>query len=135
MLTLPSTVRVFLSMQATDMRCGFDGLSARVHSVLDADPMICGGQQYVAARRMDADGARTCGGPGAVAHHIGSACFEELQDHVLRAKPRTSLAADAGPFEAPPHHLYVGLGVAVSSDDLGVPKPRLDGEEVDPGLE
>lgn len=39
MLTLPSTVRVFLSMQPADMRCGFDGLSARVRSVLDADPM------------------------------------------------------------------------------------------------
>lgn len=39
MLTFPSTVRVFLSMQPADMRCGFDGLGARVRSVLDADPM------------------------------------------------------------------------------------------------
>jgi len=38
-LTLPPSVRVFLAMEPTDMRCGFDGLSARVRSLLDEDPM------------------------------------------------------------------------------------------------
>ena len=39
MLTLPPSVRVFLAMAPTDMRCGFDGLSVRVRSLLDEDPM------------------------------------------------------------------------------------------------
>lgn len=39
MLTLPPSVRVFLAIEPADMRCGFDGLSARVQSLLGRDPM------------------------------------------------------------------------------------------------
>lgn len=38
MLTLPPAVRIYLATAPTDMRCSFDGLMARVHCVLDADP-------------------------------------------------------------------------------------------------
>lgn len=34
---LPPSTRVFLAAEPTDMRCGFDALSARVQSVLSGD--------------------------------------------------------------------------------------------------
>ena len=38
MLNLSRTVRVFLALQPTDMRKGFDGLFALVENVIDQDP-------------------------------------------------------------------------------------------------
>lgn len=37
MLMLPPSTRVFLATEPADMRCGFDALSARVQSLLEAD--------------------------------------------------------------------------------------------------
>lgn len=39
MLSWPPTVRVFVATEATDMRCGFDRLAARVREVLHQDPL------------------------------------------------------------------------------------------------
>jgi transposase len=39
MLTLPPTVRVFVSMMPTDMRCSFDRLAALVHEIIGEDPL------------------------------------------------------------------------------------------------
>lgn len=39
MLTLPSSVRIYVAAEATDLRRGFDGLSALTRSVIGADPM------------------------------------------------------------------------------------------------
>ena len=39
MLTLPSSVRIYVASEATDMRRGFDGLSALTRSVIGADPL------------------------------------------------------------------------------------------------
>ena len=38
MLMVPPSVRIYLCSVPADMRCSFDGLSARVASVLEADP-------------------------------------------------------------------------------------------------
>ena len=38
MLTLPPTVRVYVSVAPVDMRKSFDGLSIAVTSILDLDP-------------------------------------------------------------------------------------------------
>lgn len=38
MLMLPPSVRVFLAAEPADMRCAFDGLTARVQSLLKEDP-------------------------------------------------------------------------------------------------
>ncbi len=35
---LPPSVRVFLAAEPADMRCAFDGLTARVQSLLEQDP-------------------------------------------------------------------------------------------------
>jgi len=39
MLNWPPSVRVFIASRATDMRCGFDRLSASVRDVLGQDPL------------------------------------------------------------------------------------------------
>jgi len=39
LLTLPSSVKVFLAAGATDMRKSFDGLSGLARSVLEEDPL------------------------------------------------------------------------------------------------
>jgi transposase len=39
MLTLPSSVRIFIAVEAADMRCGFDRLAAMTQTVLDQDPL------------------------------------------------------------------------------------------------
>jgi transposase len=38
MLMLPPSVRIYLAADPADMRCGFDGLMARVQGLLDKDP-------------------------------------------------------------------------------------------------
>ncbi|WP_167354038.1 IS66 family insertion sequence element accessory protein TnpB, partial [Sinorhizobium saheli] len=42
-------VKVWLSTGYTDMRCGFPSLALRVQEVLQHDPLICVGLDYVAA--------------------------------------------------------------------------------------
>jgi hypothetical protein len=49
MMQLTPQMRLLVAVQPADFRCGIDGLSRICRQVLDADPMICGGQQYVAA--------------------------------------------------------------------------------------
>lgn len=39
MLTLPSSVRIFLATEPTDLRKGFDGLSAATRGVIRQDPL------------------------------------------------------------------------------------------------
>lgn len=39
MLSWPSTVRVFVHTEPTDLRRGFDGLAVLVQTVLEADPL------------------------------------------------------------------------------------------------
>jgi transposase len=39
MFSLPSSVRIYVASEATDLRRGFDGLSALTRSVIGADPM------------------------------------------------------------------------------------------------
>ncbi|MDP2959446.1 MAG: IS66 family insertion sequence element accessory protein TnpB [Longimicrobiales bacterium] len=39
MLTLPSSVRIYVAAEAVDLRRGFDGLAAATRSVMGADPM------------------------------------------------------------------------------------------------
>ena len=46
---MPGT-KVYLACRPVSMRYGFDGLAAQVKLVLSADPFICVGEDYVAAR-------------------------------------------------------------------------------------
>lgn len=39
MLTLPSSVRIYLATAPTDLRKGFDGLAAATHHVIRQDPL------------------------------------------------------------------------------------------------
>ena len=39
MLTLPPTVRIFICLEATDMRKGFNGLAAATRQVIGEDPL------------------------------------------------------------------------------------------------
>jgi len=39
MLALPSSVRIYVASEATDLRRGFDGLAAAVRGVIGGDPM------------------------------------------------------------------------------------------------
>ena len=39
MLTLPSSVRIYVAAEPVDLRRGFDGLAAATRSVIGADPM------------------------------------------------------------------------------------------------
>lgn len=48
MIAIPAGTRIYLALGATDMRRGFDGLSAQVQNVLLADPFLCVGRDYVA---------------------------------------------------------------------------------------
>jgi transposase len=42
-------VRIYLACGVTDMRKGFHSLAAQVQTVLQHDPYLCGGDDYVAA--------------------------------------------------------------------------------------
>ena len=44
-------VRIWLAVEKTDMRCGFDRLAERVRAVIGENPLLCGGPQYVASAR------------------------------------------------------------------------------------
>jgi len=45
MIGLPAGTRIWMAAGATDMRCGFQGLAAKVQSVLEANPF--GGDVFV----------------------------------------------------------------------------------------
>lgn len=49
MLSLPSTLRIFLAVEPADMRKGFDGLSQLVHDRIAQDPLS--GHLYVYRNR------------------------------------------------------------------------------------
>lgn len=44
-ITLPAGTRIWLAAGVTDMRCGFAGLAAKVHTVLEENPL--GGNLYI----------------------------------------------------------------------------------------
>ncbi|WP_408476979.1 IS66 family insertion sequence element accessory protein TnpB [Paraburkholderia strydomiana] len=44
--------RIWVAAGFTDMRCGFDGLAAKVQTVLAKDPFLCYAQEYVAGNAM-----------------------------------------------------------------------------------
>jgi hypothetical protein len=48
MLSLSPATRIFVGLEPVDLRQSFNGLSARVQSVLAQDPLLCGGLQSVA---------------------------------------------------------------------------------------
>jgi IS66 Orf2 like protein len=48
MLSLSPATRIFVALEPVDLRQSFNGLSARVQSVLAQDPLLCGGLQSVA---------------------------------------------------------------------------------------
>ena len=39
MLTLPSSVRIYVAAESVDLRRGFDGLAAATRSLIGADPL------------------------------------------------------------------------------------------------
>jgi transposase len=45
---LPAGSRVWLAAGVTDMRAGFNSLAAKVQTVLERDPFLCGGLRYAA---------------------------------------------------------------------------------------
>jgi transposase len=49
MIGLPAGTRIWLAAGVTDMRSGFNGLTAKVQTALMEDPFICDVQEYVAA--------------------------------------------------------------------------------------
>lgn len=51
MLTLPSSVRIYVAADPVDLRRGFDGLAAATRSVIRGDPLICVRNEYVTADR------------------------------------------------------------------------------------
>lgn len=52
MLTLPSSVRIYVASEAVDLRRGFDGLGAATRSLMGRDPM-CGHVFVFLNRRRD----------------------------------------------------------------------------------
>jgi transposase len=51
MIALPAGTQVWIAAGVTDLRRGFTGLSAAVQTVLEHNPFICSGREYVAAER------------------------------------------------------------------------------------
>jgi transposase len=43
-----ANTRIWVAAGFTDMRGGFDGLAAKVQTVLAKDPFLCGGLRYAA---------------------------------------------------------------------------------------
>ena len=54
MIAVAPGTKVYMACRPVSMRYGFDGLAAQVAHVLDADPYICVGRDYVAASPGDA---------------------------------------------------------------------------------
>ncbi|WP_408581262.1 IS66 family insertion sequence element accessory protein TnpB [Burkholderia cepacia] len=51
MIGLPQNTRIWIAAGVTDMRCGFNSLAAKVQTVLEKDPFLCGIAKYVAVDR------------------------------------------------------------------------------------
>jgi hypothetical protein len=51
-IQVPVGTRIWLVAGLTDMRCGFQGLSAKVQTAIEENPLICDGCEYVAARLL-----------------------------------------------------------------------------------
>ncbi|EDT37174.1 IS66 family insertion sequence element accessory protein TnpB [Burkholderia ambifaria] len=51
MIGVPSNTRVWIAAGVTDMRFGFNGLAAKVESVLQKDLFLCVVAKYVAVDR------------------------------------------------------------------------------------
>ncbi|MGF6653651.1 transposase [Paraburkholderia youngii] len=49
MISLPAGTRIWIAAGVTDMRCGFQGLAAKVQTAPGENPLICDGNQYVSA--------------------------------------------------------------------------------------
>ncbi len=47
-------VRVLVATKPVDFRKGAEGLAALVRETMQADPFLCGGRDYVAARSIGA---------------------------------------------------------------------------------
>ncbi|MGQ7935251.1 IS66 family insertion sequence element accessory protein TnpB [Paraburkholderia sp. D1E] len=45
MISLPAGTRIWIAAGVTDMRCGFQGLAAKVQTALEEDPL--GGNVYI----------------------------------------------------------------------------------------
>jgi transposase len=54
MMGVPTGARIWLAAGFTDLRRGFDGLSAQVQTALNENPYLCGRLEYVAADREHA---------------------------------------------------------------------------------
>jgi transposase len=51
-----ANTRIWVAAGFTDMRCGFDGLAAKVQTVLAKDPFLCDGTRYVSGEPIEAAG-------------------------------------------------------------------------------
>jgi hypothetical protein len=49
-MSLAPGTKVFVACRPVDLRNGFDGLAAKTQQIIGADPFICVGEDYVAAR-------------------------------------------------------------------------------------
>jgi hypothetical protein len=47
MMGLPAGTRIWIAAGFTDMRCGFNGLAAKVESALQDDPFLCSEAKYL----------------------------------------------------------------------------------------
>jgi transposase len=54
MMGLPAGTRIWIAAGFTDMRCGFNGLAAKVESALQDDPFLCSEAKYVSTDREHA---------------------------------------------------------------------------------
>ncbi|SED06337.1 IS66 Orf2 like protein [Burkholderia sp. WP9] len=51
-----ANTRIWVAAGFADMRCGFDGLAAKVQTVLAKDPFLCDGAHYVSREPSEAAG-------------------------------------------------------------------------------
>lgn len=51
MIGLPAGTRIWIAAGVTDMRCGFNGLAAKVEATLQESPFLCCETKYVATSR------------------------------------------------------------------------------------
>jgi hypothetical protein len=95
------------------------------------DPQLCVGRGYVAARPQSGQFR----GDGEICRHIIFKCFPEAA--ALSPWVDIALAAclDTCLIQPAAHHLDVGGGIAMCGKDLRMAQPRLDGEQIHPGLQ
>jgi len=90
MIGLPAGTRVYIACGATDMRCGFDGLAAKVETALKLDPF--GGSIFIfRGKQGDLIKALYWDGQGLVlyAKRLEGAKFQwpAIADGVMRLSP------------------------------------------------